>query len=126
LCVFLALAAIIDQTGAHALTDHADSMYAPYGKKPSAGVLYGLVCSVAIVDAVLWLVVVRVARSHRRPAMALSVIVSAVCAGLAVLLLVSSECGERIFPPLWGVLAMLPAVAGVLAATLLLRRDSRG
>jgi hypothetical protein len=35
---------------------------------------------------------------------------------------VSTEYGALIFPPLWGILAMLPAAAGILAVVLLRRR----
>ena len=38
--------------------------------------------------------------------------------GALLWLLVSREYGAQIFPPLWGVLAILPA-AGILAAVLL-------
>jgi hypothetical protein len=39
-----------------------------------------------------------------------------------VTLLVASEYGVHPYPPLWGMLALLPAVAGVVATVLLLRR----
>ncbi|WP_333766751.1 hypothetical protein [Streptomyces sp. IBSBF 2435] len=127
LSVVLAVAAIVDQAGGRSLIEHADDVYASSGKEPSASVLYGLVYAVAVVDFLLWLLVLGVARSHRLLAAVLAVAVIAVSAGLAVLLLVSTEYDARIFPPLWGVLALLPAAAGVLAATLLLRgRSARG
>ena len=44
-----------------------------------------------------------------------------VTAALALLLLVSTECGAQIFPPLWGILA-IPQPAGALAVVLLHRR----
>lgn len=122
LSVVLAAAAIVDQSGGRTLVDHAAAVYASSGKRPSAGLLYGLVYSVAVIDVLLWLLVLRAARSHRRSAPVLTVTGIVVSAGLAALLLASSEYGERIFPPLWGVLAILPAVAGVVAATCLLRR----
>ena len=124
LSAVLAVAAVIGQAGSHNLINHADAVYASYGKQPSADLLYGLVYSVAVVDALLWLLVLRVARSHRRSAAVLAVIVIAISAGLAVLLLASSEYDAQIFPPLWGVLAILPAAAGIPAAALLLRQDS--
>ena len=124
LSVLLAAAAIVDQAGGHTLSDHANAVYASTGKQPSASLLYGLVYAVAAVNALLWLFVLRVARSRRRSAAVLAVIVAAVTAGLAVVLLVSSEYDARIFPPLWGVLAILPAVPGILATALLLRQDS--
>jgi hypothetical protein len=42
----------------------------------------------------------------------LAVVVTAVTAALALLLFGASEYGTQIFPPLWGILAILPAVAG--------------
>jgi hypothetical protein len=122
LSIVLAAAAIADQVGGRTLVDHAAAVYASSGEQPSAGLLYGLVYSVAAIDTLLWLPALRAARSHRRSAPVLAVTGIVVSAGLAVLLLVSSEYGERIFPPLWGVLAILPAVAGVVAIAFLLRR----
>jgi hypothetical protein len=45
-----------------------------------------------------------------------------VTAALAVLLLATTEYGAQIFPPVWGVLALLPAAAGIVTSALLLRR----
>lgn len=123
LSVVVAVAAIVDQVGGRTLIEHADAMYASSGKQPSASLLYGVVYTVAVVDAALWLLVLRVARSRRRSAAALAVIVTVISASLALLLLASTEYDARIFPPLWGVLAILPAVAGTFATVLLLRRN---
>ena len=79
--------------------------------------------AVALIDLLLWLLVLRVARCRARAAAVLAVTVTVISVGLAVLLLVSSEYDARIFPPLWGVLAILPTIAGILAAALLLRRE---
>lgn len=122
LSAVLAGAAIIDQTGGHSLTDHAAALYAPHGKQPDAGLLYGLVYTVAAVGGLLWLPVLRAVRSRRRSAPVLAVVVSTITAVLAAVLLTSTEYGGQIFPPLWGTLALLPPVAGVLAVVLLLRR----
>ena len=70
----------------------------------------------------LWLPVVRSVRSHRRSAWVLAVVMSTITAALALLLLGTSEYGTQIFPPLWGILAILPAAAGTLAVVLLRRR----
>jgi hypothetical protein len=51
----------------------------------------------------------------------LAVVVIAITAALSVFLLVSTEYGAPIFPPLWGILASLPPAAGVLAVVLLFR-----
>ena len=116
LSAVLVVVAIIDQAGGRSLADHAAAMYAPYGKRPDPSLLYGLVYTVAAVGALLWLLVLRVVRSRGRSAPILAVVVTTVTGALALLLFVSSEYGAQIFPPLWGILAILPAAAGVLAA----------
>ena len=100
-------------------------MYAPYGKHPDPSLLYGLVYAVAAIGALLWLLVLRLVQSRGRSAPILTVVVTTVTAALALLLLVSSEYGAQIFPPLWGILAVLPPAAGILAAVLLRRRSGR-
>ena len=64
----------------------------------------------------------RVVQSRGRSAPVLTVVVTTVTALLALLLFVPREYGAQIFPPLWGVLAILPAAAGILTAVLLRRR----
>jgi hypothetical protein len=120
----LAVAAIIDQAGGRSLADHAATMYAPYGKQPDPYLLYGLIYAVAAVGALLWLAVIRAVRARRQSASVLAVVVTAVTAALALLLFGASEYGTQIFPPLWGILAILPAVAGVFAVVLLRRRPA--
>ena len=122
LSAVLAVAAIIDQAGGRSLADHAAAMYAPYGKRPDPNLLYGLVYTVAAVGALLWLPVIRAARSRRRSAPILAAVVTTITAALALLLLASSEYGTQIFPPLWGILALLPPAAGAFAVVLLRRR----
>ena len=126
LSAVLVVVAIIDQTGGRSLADHATTMYAPYGKRPDPSLLYGLVYTVAAIGALLWLLVLRVVQSRGRSAPILTVVVTTVTAALALLLLVSSEYGAQIFPPLWGILAVLPPAAGILAAVLLRRGSGRG
>lgn len=122
LSAVLVAAAVVDQTGGHSLTEHAAAVYAPYGERPDPNLLYGLVYTVAAVGALLWLLVVRAVRLGRRSAPVLAVVVATITAALAVLLLVSTEYGAQIFPPVWGILALLPPATGVAAAVLLLRR----
>ncbi len=112
----------IDQTGGRSLADHAAAMYAPYGKRPDPNLLYGLVYTVAAVGALLWLLVLRAVQSRGRSAPILTVVVTTVTAALALLLLVSTEYGAQIFPPLWAILAILPPAAGILAVVVLRRR----
>jgi hypothetical protein len=121
LSLILAVAAIVDQASGQTLMHHADALYASSGKQPSAGLLYGIVYTVAIADAVLWLIVLGVARSKRRAAAALAVVTVVIAACLAFLLLVTTEYGGHIWTPLWGSLALLPAVGGILTTAQLLR-----
>ncbi|MGH3178249.1 MAG: hypothetical protein ACRDPF_30795 [Streptosporangiaceae bacterium] len=125
LSAVLVVVAIIDQAGGHSLADHAATIYAPYGKRPDPSLLYGLVYTVAAIGALLWLLVLRVVQSRGRSAPIMTVVVTTVTAALALLLLVSSEYGAPIFPPLWGILAVLPPAAGILAAVLLRRGSGR-
>lgn len=126
LSAILLVVAIIDQITTRSLADHATAMYAPYGKRPDLNLLYGLVYTVAAVDAVLWLLVNRAVRACSRSAPALAVVVTTITAALALLLLVLTEYGTQIFLPLWGILALLPPAAGTFSAVLLFRRRQRG
>jgi nucleoside-diphosphate-sugar epimerase len=100
-------------------------VYAPYGKRPDPNLLYGLVYTVAAAGALLWLPVIRAVRSRRRSAPVLAIVVATITAALAVLLFAATEYGAQIFPPLWGILAVLPPAAGILAVVLLRRRPGR-
>lgn len=122
LSAVLVVVAIIDQTGGRSLADHATAMYAPYGRQPDPNLLYGLLYTVAAVGALLWLLVIRSVRSRRRSAPVLAVVMTTITAGFALILLGTSEYGEQIYPPLWGILAILPAAAGAVAVALLRRR----
>jgi hypothetical protein len=123
LSVLLAAVALIDQLGVHSLSDHARTMYAPYGKDPGAGLLYGLLYTVAVIDVLLWLAALRATRSRGLLAPVTAWIVVVVTAALALTLFTVSEYGTAIFSPLWGILAALPAVAGIVAALRMRRRD---
>ena len=100
--------------------------YAPYGKRPDPSLLYGLVYTVAAVGALLWLLVLRAVQSRGRSAPILAVVVTTVTAALALLLFVSREYGAPIFPPLWGILAILPTAAGILGRAAQVRSNGSG
>jgi hypothetical protein len=119
LSLVLAVAAIIDVAGGQSLVDHTAAVYASYGKQPAGSLLYGLVYSVAVVNVLLWLLVAR------WPKAALAVTAVVITAALAVVLLTTSEYGAHLFPALWGVLALLPAVAGIAATVVAVRRSGR-
>lgn len=115
LSVLLLVVAVVDQVGGHSLREHATAVYAPYGKRPGSGLLYGLVYTVAVLDALLWSAVGRAVAAGGRSAPLLGAAVVAVTAGLAAVLLATSEYGQQIFPARWGILALLPAAAGLVA-----------
>jgi len=122
LSAVLVVAAVIDQVGGRSLADHATAVYTPYGKRADPNLLYGLVYTVAAAGAVLWLLVLRGVQSRGRSAPILTVVVTTLTAVLALFLLGTTEYGAQVFPPVWGILALLPAAAGVLAVVLLHRR----
>jgi hypothetical protein len=122
LSVLLAAITLIDQRGGKSLLDHASSAYAQHGKEVSGAALYGLLYGVAVLDALLWLLVTGLTRSHRVLAAGVGVLAVLLTAGLGVTLLVASEYGVHPFTPLWGVLALLPAASGAVAVVLLVRR----
>jgi hypothetical protein len=115
LSAVLLVAALADQLGARSLVDHATALYAPYDKHIDAGLLYGAVYGVAVIGLVLWLIALRAGK-------ATAVVATVVTAALAVVLFTAGEYGGTIFPPVWGVLALLSPAAGVVAVVDLLRR----
>jgi hypothetical protein len=125
LSALLAIAALVDQTGSRTLMDHAHDVYASHGTSPSAGVVYGLVYSVAAVGVLLWWGTLVGARSGRRWAPWATVVATVVTAVLAVTLLAAGEYGEQVYPAFWGMVALLSPLAGALAAVPLVRRRTR-
>ncbi|NIK57228.1 hypothetical protein [Kribbella shirazensis] len=115
LSLVLAVVAIVDQSGSRSLFDHTASVYAPYSKDVESGTVYGLVYGVAVLNALLWLLVVALARTPRPVAVGVAGVAILLTVALALVLLFVTEYGVHPFPPLWGLLALLPAVAGALA-----------
>ncbi|HWD79723.1 MAG TPA: hypothetical protein VG497_12600 [Kribbella sp.] len=122
LSILIAAVGIVDQLGRRSLIEHAASEYAAYGKHVSAGALYGTLYGVAVLNALLWLLVAGLARSHHLIAAGVGVIAVLLTAALGITLPSVSEYGVHPFPVLWGLLALLPAVAGAVATGLLFRR----
>ncbi|WP_350273881.1 hypothetical protein [Kribbella sp. HUAS MG21] len=122
LSLVLAVAAIVDQAGSRSLFDHSVSVYAPYGKEVQSGTVCGLVYAAAAFNALLWLGAAALARTPRPLALGAAAVATLLTLTTALLLLFITEYGQHPFPPLWGLLALLPAVAGVLALTHLARR----
>jgi hypothetical protein len=121
LSVALAVAALVDQLGARTLRDHTSDLYASHGKEPGAGLMYGLVYTVAVVGVLLWLGALAVAGRRARSWGAAGAAV--VMAALAATMLAASEYGEQVYPPFWGVVTLMSALAGAVGAALLVRRS---
>jgi len=122
LSAVLAAAAIADQAAIHALRDYSTDMYARYDVPANSGALYAILYTAAVVGALSWLPAVIGAHKGRRWAPAAATVAAVIAAGLALLMFTTAEYGEMLFPPVWGVLALLPALAGVLGVVLLFRR----
>lgn len=120
--VLLGVVALIDRLNSQSLADHARAVYLPYGEDPGPNVLAGCVGAVAVTGIVLWLLVVHGVRAGRWWAVWLAAASVAITATLAVTLLAVTEYGERIFPPVWGGLALLAPLAGVGTVVSLVRR----
>jgi hypothetical protein len=112
LSLVLAVAAIVDQAGSRSLFEHATDVYASYDKDVQSGTLYGLMYGVAVLNALLWLLVVGLARTPRPIAVGAAAVAILVTVTLGLVLLLVTEYGARPFPALWGLLALLPVVAG--------------
>jgi len=118
----LVVGAAVDQLTTGALEAYSVSMYSAHGVAAEPGAIYGLVYMAGGVLVVLWLLVGLGARAGRRwgpGAMVAAVVVNAV---LALTMLFVTEYAEPVFPPMWGLLAALPAAAGIGAAAVLIRR----
>ncbi|GAA1588687.1 hypothetical protein GCM10009804_50990 [Kribbella hippodromi] len=121
LSLTLAAAAIADQSGSQSLYKHATAIYAPYGKTITSATIYGLMYGVAIFNTLLWLLVLALARTPRLIATTTAALAVALTATTALTLLLVTEYGAHPFPPLWGILALLPTAAGAYAVAKLAR-----
>jgi hypothetical protein len=71
-------------------------------------VLYG----VAVFNALVWLLVVAVARTPRPIAVGVAALAILLTLTAGLVLLLVTEYGVHPFPPLWGLVALLPVLAG--------------
>lgn len=126
LSIALGIAAGVDQQGGGSLRDHATAMYAAHGVDVDPNLPYVVLYLVAGVLAVGWVAAVLAARARTSIALATVVTVTVVNLAAALVLLVVTEYGERVFPPLWGLLTALPVVAGAVALATLVRRGTGG
>lgn len=114
LTVTTLIALVIDQARVHSIADHVAALYAPLGLHPDPNVLYGYLYVTGAAGVLLWLTMIW-AVSRRKPwARVVSVLIFVVATGMGLLVLTASEYGTPIFPTAWGVLALLPCVAGLV------------
>jgi hypothetical protein len=118
LTVITLIALVIDQASVHSIADHVDALYAPLGLHPDPNVLFGILYVTGLIGIVLWLATIWGARKQKRGARVVASIVFVVATSFALLVLFVSEHGTQIFPTVWGVVGLLPSVAGLLAVTL--------
>lgn len=114
----------IDQTGARSLYEFTDAAYASHGVTPDATLVYGILYGVFLTVTLIWVLMLVALKARGWWPSALSVAATLVTGTVAILLLTASEYGEQVFSPVWGVLALIPTVLGILA-TIGLVRDAR-
>jgi peptidoglycan/LPS O-acetylase OafA/YrhL len=74
----------------------------------------------------LWLTIIWGVRRHKRWARTVASLVFVVATSIALLDLSVSEHGTQIFPTLWGILGILPCIAGLVAVILLWSNQNSG
>lgn len=111
----LAAVAVVDQFGSSGLMHHAERLYGSHGVDVSSGLVYGLLYTVAAVNALAWLGVALGATTKVRwHFIAATAAASVITLGMGIALLTAREYGGQVFPTRWGLFAMLPLVPGVL------------
>lgn len=119
LTVITLTALTIDRVSVHSIADHVDALYAPLDLHPDPNVLFGILYVIGVTGVLLWLTMIWGVRRHRRWARVVASIVFMVSTSIALLVLFVSEYGTQIFPTAWGILGLLPSIAGLVAVILL-------
>lgn len=117
--------AFVDQTGNQSLYAYTESAYARHGVTPDPGLVYAIVYAVTITTTLLWALMIPLSRLRGWWAPALNATAAIITGAIALLMLSSAEYGERIFSPVWGSLILVPAMMGLIATVLLVRRARR-
>lgn len=119
LTVVYLIALVIDQASVHSIAEHVRALYAPYGLHPDPNWLYYYLYATAAIGILLWLTTSWAVGRQKRWARVFATTVFVVATGTALLNLFVSEYGTPIFPRVWGILGLLPCVAGLAAIVLL-------
>lgn len=117
LAFVLLIVGVADQQTVQTLESYSAAMYRVYGVVTEPGAIYTLVYIIAGVLIAFWTIAGLAARTNRRWSFGLLIAVIVVNAFLALGMLFATEYSEPVLPPLWGLLAALPAVAGIIVAT---------
>jgi len=113
------IALAIDQTTVHSIAHHVRALYAPYGLHPAPTGLYDYLYATQAIGILLWLTTIWVVGRQKRWARVVATTVFVLATGIVLLNLSVSEYGTRIFPTVWGILGLLPCLAGLAAVVLL-------
>lgn len=124
LTVTTLIASVIDQARVHSIADHVTALYAPLGLHPDPNVLSGFLDAIGAFGTVLWLTMIWAVSRHKPWARVVSRLIFVVATGVGLLVLSASEYGTPIFPTVWGVLVLLPCVAGLVAVLALQHRGT--
>lgn len=125
LSLAVGVAAAVDQAGGQELAAYTKDMYAAYDKEASPGLLYGLLYTVAVLGALLWLPAAFAAWARGRWTPVLAIAALVVTGGLAASVLAAAEYGQTLFPPMWGRLSLLGPLAGLAGTVLFFVRGRR-
>lgn len=119
LTVAMLVALIVDQASGHGMADQVRAHYSPFNLHPDPAVLYGYLYVTGATGVLLWLATIRGVMKHKRWARVVTSLVLVCATGFALLVMFASEYGGRVVPAGWGVLGLLPCVAGLVAVILL-------
>lgn len=117
LAFVLLIVGVADQQTVQTLESYSAAMYRAYGVVTEPGSIYTLVYVIAGFLIAFWTVAGLAVRMNRRWSFGLLIAAIVVNALLALGMLFATEYSEPVFPPLWGLLAALPAAAGIIIAT---------
>lgn len=125
LSALVAAVAAADQAGGQRLISYTENVYASHQISVTVSLVYAIIYAVAVVLAVVWTLTAVLVGSRVRWTAPLTCVALAITGIAGVLLLTSSEYGERVFSPAWGILTLIPSVFGALAVALHLNHGRR-
>lgn len=126
LTVIAVLVVIVDQMSTNVLSRHLRDVYAGYtASEPVESAIVAYLAIVGALGTVAWLWTIWAVRRQKRWTRPVATMLFLVASGLALVNLVVEEYGHTILPTVFGVVGVLPCVAGLVAVLLLWRRAWR-